>query len=65
MTHESSPSYIAYLKLPSSPNQVVNSSEAKYLLSFTEEVVIGREATCQIAVNSGQYPTVSRRHAKI
>ncbi|QSJ17585.1 FHA domain-containing protein [Nostoc sp. UHCC 0702] len=65
MTHDPSLSYSACLILSAYSSQVANSSETKYFLSSTEEVLIGREVTCQIAVNSEQYPTVSRHHAKI
>ncbi len=34
-----------------------------YLLSTTQEVLIGRDPNCQIVLDSGLYTTVSRRHA--
>lgn len=36
-----------------------------YLLSAVEETILGRESSCQIAVDSARYPTVSRQHAKV
>ena len=36
-----------------------------YLLSTTEEVVIGRDPTCEIVLDSSLYEMVSRRHAAI
>lgn len=40
-------------------------SITRYQLIANEETVIGREVTCQIVLNLDQYPTVSRRHAKV
>lgn len=40
-------------------------SITRYLLSPNEETVLGREVTCQIVLDLDQYPTVSRRHAKV
>lgn len=39
--------------------------EQRYLLSATQEMVLGREPQCQIAVDPFLYGSVSRRHAKI
>ncbi len=39
--------------------------EQRYLLSTTQEMVIGREPQCQIAVDPFLHGSVSRRHAKI
>lgn len=38
--------------------------EVKYKLIPEKETVVGREANCQIVVDSEQYPTISRNHAK-
>ena len=37
----------------------------RYLLSTTEEVVIGRDPTCEIVLDSSLYEMVSRRHAAV
>jgi len=37
----------------------------RYLLSTTQEMILGREPQCQIAVDPFLYGSVSRRHAKI
>lgn len=39
--------------------------EQRYLLSTTQEMVLGREPQCQIAVDPFLYGSVSLRHAKI
>lgn len=39
--------------------------EQRYLLSTTQEMVLGREPECQITVDPFLYGSVSRRHAKI
>ncbi|MUL37867.1 PrsW family glutamic-type intramembrane protease [Gloeocapsopsis dulcis] len=39
--------------------------EQRYLLSTTQETVLGREPQCQIAVDPFLYSSVSRRHAKV
>lgn len=39
--------------------------EQRYLLSTTQEMVVGREPQCQIAVDPFLYGSVSRQHAKI
>lgn len=39
--------------------------EQRYLLSATQEMVLGREPQCQIAVDPFLYSSVSRKHAKI
>lgn len=36
-----------------------------YVLPWNEEVVLGRDPSCQIVLNSTSYGVVSRRHAKI
>lgn len=41
------------------------SAEQRYLLSTTQEMVVGREPQCQIAVDPFLYGSVSRQHAKI
>ena len=65
MTHQSTPTGIAYLVLATPSSKTTGTDESKYPLSSTEEIVIGREETCQIVLASDQYPTVSRHHAKI
>jgi uncharacterized protein with WD repeat len=65
MTHQSISTGIAYLMLVTPSGNTTGTNDSKYPLSSTEEVVIGREETCQIVLASDQYPTVSRHHAKI
>ncbi len=40
-------------------------TEQRYLLSTTQEMVLGREPQCQIAIDPFLYGSVSRRHAKV
>ena len=49
------------LQLPA--KSAINSQPQKYQLSQTQEIVIGREIDCQIALDSNTYGMVSRRHA--
>ncbi len=52
----------AFLRLlPLTPGQ----TPQVYSLSPDQEVVLGREPSCQIALDSERYPVVSRRHAVI
>lgn len=49
------------LQLPA--NSAISSQPQKHQLSQTQEIVIGRESNCQIALDSNIYGMVSRRHA--
>jgi pSer/pThr/pTyr-binding forkhead associated (FHA) protein len=54
-----------FIVLSTLSSEVTEYTEISYPLISTEEVMIGREETCQIVLNSEQYPTVSRYHTKI
>jgi len=43
----------------------VGMQERRYLVVATQEVVIGREPSCQVVLDSGTYGKVSRQHAVV
>ena len=59
------PNISYFIILSTLPGEATEYTEIRYPLISTEEVLIGREETCQIILNSEQYPTVSRHHTKI
>ncbi|MEB3178511.1 MAG: PrsW family glutamic-type intramembrane protease [Nostocaceae cyanobacterium] len=54
----------AFLRLVSD-SSTVPKPEIRYLLSSNQDVVIGRDPTCQILLDSQVYGVVSRRHAVV
>jgi RsiW-degrading membrane proteinase PrsW (M82 family) len=54
----------AFLRLVSS-NVVASSSESRYSLIPNQEMVIGRDPSCQVVLDAMMYRMVSRRHAVV
>lgn len=54
----------AFLRLVSAKGAAVG-TEYRYLLLSSEEVVLGRDPTCQVVLDAMMYRMVSRRHAVI
>lgn len=54
----------AFLRLVSS-NVVASSTESRYSLLPNQEMVIGRDTSCQVVLDAMMYRMVSRRHAVV
>lgn len=54
----------AFLRLVSS-NGVASESESRYSLLPNQEMVIGRDSSCQVVLDAIMYKMVSRRHAAV
>lgn len=54
----------AFLRLVSS-NEVASQSESRYSLLPNQEMVIGRDPSCQVVLDAMMYRMVSRRHAVV